>query len=125
MDTQRLRRRLILAAALIPAAHAARLRVQVQRCPLAGFQYHEGMALWAELRVGDALTLVREPDNSHDGRAIAVLWRGHKLGYLPRAVNDAAARALDQGHRLDARIAQLREDSDPWRRIELEVFVLH
>ena len=124
MDTRRLRRLLILVALLIPAAQAARLRIEVLRCPLAGFQYHEGAALWAELKVGDSLELVREPDNPHDGRAIAVLWRGHRLGYLPRAVNDAAARALDLGHRLDARIARLREDADPWRRMELEVFVL-
>ena len=125
MDTQRVRRRLILLAALLPcAAVSAALRVLVQRSPLAGFQYHEGPALWDQLRTGDRLELVREADNPHDGRAIAVYWQGHKLGYLPRAENDAVSSAMDQGHRLDARIGRLREERNPWRRLEVEVFVV-
>jgi hypothetical protein len=125
MDTQRLRRRLILFAALLLAgAAAAELRVRVQRSPLAGFQYHEGPALWDQLRTGDRLELVREENNPHDRRAIAVLWQGHKLGYLPRAENDAVSDAMDRGHRLEARIGRLREERNPWRRLEVEVFVV-
>ncbi len=35
----------------------------VQSSPLAGFQYYQGKALWDEMKVGDALALVREADN--------------------------------------------------------------
>ena len=66
---------------------------------------------------------VREADNEHDGNAIRVEWRGHKLGYVPRAENRAVAAAMDHGDKLVARIAKLTEHANPWRRVEFEVFV--
>jgi len=130
MDQGRLRRQLILALALgftlaaSPGLAGGRLRVMVQRSPLAGFQYHAAPRLWPELRQGEALTLRREPENPHDPRAIAVFRGTDQLGYLPRAENDVVSRALDEGRRLDARISRLREGSDPWQRVELEVFLV-
>jgi len=127
MDPRGLRRLLIAAtllAALSPAFAAPRLRVLVQRAPLAGFTHHEAPAVWTQLRVGAPLTLQREPYNSHDGRAIAVSWQGHKLGYLPRAENDAVSAAMDAGTAVEARIGQLTDDADPRRRVMIEVFIL-
>jgi hypothetical protein len=98
-------------------------RILVQNSPLAGFQFHEGKQLWKELKVGDALTLVREPDNPHDPRAVRVDWNGHVLGYVPRAENEAVARQLDRGNRLEARIVRMNKNRDPWKRIEFEVFL--
>ena len=72
----------------------------------------------------DRLTLVREADNRHDRYAIRVEWRGHKLGYVPRAENRAAAQALDAGEKLEARVTRLRDDPDPWRRIEFSVHLI-
>jgi hypothetical protein len=98
-------------------------RILVQSSPLAGFQFHEGKALWSQMKVGDALTLVREPDNPYDGRAVRVDWQGHKLGYVPRRENEAVARQLDRGNKLEARIVRLTRHRDPWKRVEFEVYV--
>ena len=68
--------------------------IPIQESPIAGFQYHQGEALWAQLAIGQQLTLSREPDNRYDRRAVRVDWRGHKLGYLPRAENVAVAQML-------------------------------
>ena len=95
----------------------------VQNSPLAGFQYHAGEALWSRLQVGDALALIREPDNPHDPRAIRVEWRGVMLGYLPRAENAAVAAAMDRGDRVEGRIAALTPHRNPWRRVRIAVFV--
>jgi hypothetical protein len=105
------------------AAAAARRRVLIQHSPLAGFQYHAGAALWPRLAVGQPLALVREPANRHDERAVRIDWRGHKLGYLPRAQNTAVAQMLDRGEQMRARIAQLRTSPDPWERVTIEVFL--
>lgn len=110
---------LIVATAL----HAQAVKVLVQSSPLAGFQYHEGTELWAWLRVGDPLTLVREPDNPHDARAVRVEWRGRKLGYLPRAENRSVAAEMDRGGRVEGRIARLREHRNPWQRVLIDVYV--
>ena len=115
---------LAAALALACAAQAESVRLLVQSSPLAGSQYHALSSVWSDLRVGDRLTLVREPDNRHDRNAIRVDWNGQTLGYVPRAENRAAARALDSGERLEARIVRLREDPDPWRRVEFEVYLV-
>ena len=100
-----------------------RVRLLVQSSPLAGFRYHAAADVWPELRVGDALQLAREHDNPHDANAIGVLWRGRKLGYVPRRANGALAWGLDRGERLQARISRLAQHPNPARRIEFEVYV--
>ncbi|MHB1439021.1 MAG: HIRAN domain-containing protein, partial [Thiobacillus sp.] len=88
--------------------------ILLQDSPLAGFQYHAGKTLWPQMQVGDALTLVREPDNPHDARAVRVEWQGHKIGYVPRRENADVARFMDGGRTLVARIVRLAEVRDPW-----------
>ena len=91
------------------SAQAQSIKVLVQSSPLAGFQYYAAAVHWDEMKVGDALTLVREPDNSHDANAVRVEWHGEKLGYLPRKENRAVAAEMDGGGKIEARIAKLRQ----------------
>lgn len=113
----------LILASVAPTVSAAEVRILVQSSPLAGFQFHAAGALWDRLREGDALTLVREPENPHDPRAVRVEWKGVMLGYLPRRQNTAVAAAIDRGEPVGARIAKLREHRNPWQRILIEVFV--
>ena len=106
------------------AVIAADVRVLVQSSPLAGFRYYAGEELWSQMREGDRLTLVREPNNPHDAKAVRIEWRGQKLGYLPRAENAAVAGAMDGGEAVDARIAKLRRHRNAWQRVLIEVFVV-
>ena len=123
-------KRALLAAALLAGlsvtadrAAAQQVRILVQSSPLAGFNYHQAPEVWQGMRIGDALKLEREPDNVHDAGAISVQWRGHKLGYVPRAQNAALAWAMDRGESLDARVSRLQPHRNPRKRIEFEVYV--
>jgi hypothetical protein len=107
---------------LLGSASADSIRLLIQSSPLAGSQYYQASEVWLKMQVGDRLELIREPDNRHDRNAIRVEWRGHKLGYVPRAENRSVATSLDQGDRLVARISRLTEHPNPWRRVEFEVF---
>ena len=98
-------------------------RILIQSSPLAGFQFYGGKALWNEMKPGDTLTLVREPDNPYDPNAVRVEWHGEKLGYVPRADNADVARHMDRGTKVEARISRLTEDRNPWKRIRFDVFV--
>ena len=113
-----------MAVLTAPLALAESIGILVQNSPLAGSQYYAAAAVWGDIQVGDRLTLVREADNRHDRYAIRVEWRGHKLGYVPRAENRAAAQALDAGEKLEANVTRLRDDPDPWRRIEFSVHLI-
>jgi hypothetical protein len=119
-------RRTLAALALLAAALAApaqTVKLLVQSSPLAGYRYAEAAQVWPELKVGDPLDLVREPDNPHDRNAVRVDWRGRKLGYVPRAENEALAWAMDRGEKVSARISRLQAHRNPRMRIEFEVFV--
>lgn len=108
----------------IPQARAASSRrIELQRSPVAGFQYHRGESIWTDLRVGEGVNLVREPDNPFDPRAVQVDWQGCKLGYVPRIDNAAICHLLDSGQVVTAEIVALRESDNPWDRIEFAVFL--
>lgn len=107
----------------LPASAGVSERILLQASPLAGFQYYHGKQLWEEMREGDALELVREPDNAHDPRAVRVEWHGIKLGYVPRRENEAIARMLDRGDRLEAQITRLVKSRNPWQRLLFKVYV--
>lgn len=106
------------------SAIAESIKILVQSSPLAGSQYYSANRVWGEIRIGDRLSLAREPDNRHDRNAVRVEWNGQKLGYVPRAENRAVAQALDAGEKLEAHVSRLRDDPDPWRRIEFEIFLV-
>ena len=113
----------LLLIILAPFASAESIRILVQSSPLAGSQYYAVAEVWHLIRPGDRLTLEREPGNRHDRNAVRVDWNGQQIGYVPRAENRAVARALDQGEMLEARVARLRDDPNPWRRVEFEVYL--
>jgi HIRAN domain-containing protein len=106
-----------------PPTSEPSVRLLVQSSALAGFRYAEAAAVWPDLAMGDALELVREPDNPHDANAVRVEWHGRKLGYVPRAENAALAWAMDRGEPVRARVSRLAEHRNPRRRIEFEVYI--
>ena len=114
---------LLLGIVLAPFASAESIRIMVQSSPLAGSQYYAVAEVWHLIRPGDRLTLESEPGNRHDRNAVRVDWNGQRIGYVPRAENRAVARALDAGEMLEARVARLRDDPNPWRRVEIEVYL--
>ena len=119
-----LRVAVILARSLaLQPACAAEARIIVQQSPLAGFQYDDGKVLWDNMRVGDPLTLVREPQNPHDSNAVRVEWKGQPLGYVPRRDNRDVARQMDRGVAAQAHIVNLKDARNPWQRVEFEIFV--
>lgn len=107
----------------LPLAQAEEIRILVQRSPLAGSQYYALSSVWREIRIGDRLALIREPDNRHDANAIRVEWNGRQLGYVPRAENRVLAAAMDRGEAVEARVSALKKHRNPWQRVEFEVYV--
>lgn len=111
----------IAAALATPWTWGADAVIVVQRSPLAGFRHYDGGDVRRDLKPGDRLELVREPENPYDANAVRVEWRGVKLGYVPRRDNAAVARQMDRGAALEARFASLRENRNRSVRLEFEV----
>jgi len=97
--------------------------ILLQESPIAGFQYYKGEVIWPNLGVGKRLSLVRESFNEYDSDAVAVYFRNHKLGFVPQTENRACAQLLDRGEQLEATISRLVNDSGPWDRVRMRIFL--
>jgi hypothetical protein len=115
----------LVAALWVHSASAQQVRseILVHRGPTAGLAHHEAKQVWEQMQAGDAVALVREPDNAHDANAVRVEWNGHMLGYLPRGDNEDIARQLDRGNRLAARIVRLERYRNHRLRLEIDVYM--
>lgn len=105
-------------------AYGQTIRMLVQSSPLAGFTHYDAADSFDQIKAGDELVLIREPDNPYDVNAVRVEWHGRKLGYLPRHENRAIAVELDRGGKIEARVAALRRHPDPRKRLLIDVFAV-
>ena len=64
---------------------------------IAGSSHHKGRSHIPMMRPGDPLTLIREPHNRFDRKAIAVYRGSAQLGYLPREMAAKIAIVMDCG----------------------------
>jgi len=121
----RLRDASLVAALCAGSAMAQQVtsEILVHTALTAGLAHHEAKSVWDEMRVGDAVALLREPDNPHDPNAVRVEWNGRVLGYLPRDDNESVARQIDRGNRLAARVARLDRYRNHRLRLELHIYL--
>ncbi|GEM_PF-1271871 len=92
---------------------------------IVGFSYREDNFVNEEdeliLKPGDRIFLVREPENEHDPRAIAVLWKnGELLGYLRRTIAKHLSIRLDKGEIMTGEITAILS---PRREPDERVFI--
>jgi hypothetical protein len=91
---------------------------------VAGTSYVEGIEdLAPHLHINDKLDFFREPDNSHDAKAIVIKTAGGvKIGYVPKSDNAIFSRLMDAGKLLFARITS-KEMSGNWLKIVIKVYL--
>lgn len=90
-----------------------------------GFQYWDGALVLSELKAGDTLTLVAEPDNPHDPEAVAIYSGSSKLGYVPSEQNGLFSTMIFFGHGdvLEARVLQVDPESKPWEQVRVGIYI--
>lgn len=100
---------------------SARTEMLLNVFSVAGFQYHEGREVLADIRKGQLLDMRPEPENVHDAFAVALFWRGRKLGYIPRSDNRHISRLLQQGGELAARVLDVDGCAPAWNAVRVAV----
>lgn len=89
--------------------------------------------IWEVIRIGQRVTLIPEPDNEHDGDAIAVMYfddtlsKAKKLGYVPRICNTEISTLLKAGwcEIFNAFICDYNPDASLNARIKVKVTIVH
>jgi hypothetical protein len=99
--------------------------LHLQDCRIAGSQHYACNAALPRLHINDPLPLHHQPGNLRDERAIEVFWHEHKLGYLPRLDNAAAASLLDRVHVLHGEDIGADDQDEEWELVRLRVYVRH
>ncbi len=100
-------------------------KIYLLQCFVAGFRHYEGMNLMAQMKEGDLLELVREPENKYDANAISLHWQGKKIGFIPAAINEMLRLLLDtDALSLFAVITHLEKDSKPWENVAVAVYFI-
>lgn len=90
---------------------------------IAGFQYWDGVEALPHLTLGCALSLKAEPDNPFDPQAVAVYYGETKLGFVPRAKNDAVFSLVYFGYEgaLETKVIMMDPTAHPSRQIRVAV----
>ena len=90
-----------------------------------GFQYYAGPEVMNQMKEGDMLELVREPENEYDPSAIAMHWNQKKIGFIPTEDNDILSKLLDIGiPELIAEITFLQPTAAAWENVRIAISVL-
>ena len=89
--------------------------------PVAGYAFHEGPRIIDGLRKGQEVTLVPEPHNGFDPRAIRIEVHGRHIGYVPRSENRPLGRLLAQGAELRARLIRVQPEAEKWEVLRVGV----
>lgn len=102
-----------------PSKHVATFKVS-------GVQHWDAAKVMGELKTGDTLELVAEPDNPHDENAIALYAHGAKLGYVPADQNALLALLMFYGHAsvFEVRLLKVDEDANPWDQLLVGLYVV-
>ena len=90
-----------------------------------GFQHWDGALVLSELKAGDELALMAEPDNPYDSEAIAVYFKNTKLGYVPSDENALFSTMFFYGHAgaFEALVMQVDPEADPWEQVRMGIYV--
>lgn len=84
---------------------------------------HNINLLMKEIKKGDRLELIREPNNMSDAWSVRIETQNkEKLGYLPCDCDEIIARLIDGGKEVYAEIASA-ETIGPWNKIDIEVYL--
>ena len=80
-----------------------------------------------KMKPGQRLTLLREPENPYDKRAILVMDEAFKLGYIPRKQNGILSRLMDAGKYLYATADDILCDPGdqdfPWEALIISIYL--
>lgn len=87
---------------------------------IAGFTYYDGVEAFESLKIGTKLSLLLDPDNKFDPRAVAIYFKDCKLGYIPRNNNRIFYKLLRTHHKnIDVKIQSINGQQSPEEQIQV------
>lgn len=90
----------------------------MEKASVVGMRFQGGsLDLLREIKLGSRITLIREPDNTHDKKAIVVLdEQDRKLGYISRYENTIPSALMDAGKTLYGIVSHIPRPGELFQR---------
>uniref|UniRef100_A0A6M3JZE1 Putative HIRAN domain containing protein n=1 Tax=viral metagenome TaxID=1070528 RepID=A0A6M3JZE1_9ZZZZ len=88
---------------------------------IAGVQHHEGKERIDEIKEGDKVHLILEPDNKYDSNAIRIEWANCMLGYVPKIKNRVLLQYINM-YEISAEIKKADPKANLWTALEVAVY---
>ncbi len=102
----------------------AKYREHLSHFHIAGFSYYDGVFAFNDMKVGSELVLKLEEDNKYDPKAVAVYFKNHKLGFIPRADNDIFYKLLKVGFKgISCHVQRLSPEEHPEEQVQVVAFL--
>lgn len=92
---------------------------------VAGVKHHKFYEIAEDLKEGDSVQLIPEPNNKYDKFAVRIEALKTMLGYVPanvsEIVSNAIANSLFNGESLPATVIEVSLEAQPWSALKLKV----
>lgn len=93
---------------------------------LAGFTYYDGPFCFKKLKIGKKLKLVLEPNNPYDSNAVAIYYKEHKLGFIPKTENKFPSKLLRAGLNCLEAVVQRKDAAEhPENQIQIVLYLVN
>lgn len=97
--------------------------IMLIECHVAGTSHVDVASVEPQLSPGALLPLKREPLNPHDPLAILILSEtGQRIGYVPRAKNEALAHLMDAGKLLFGKV-EAKTWQGGWLKVDTRIYL--
>lgn len=94
-------------------------------CNVAAFTYCHGCEVFDQLKIGRKIRLVREDENEHDPKAVAVFFGDTHIGYVPKMQNEMLAKFIDMGwgDLFEGRIQSVDPTAHPEEQVNIIIYL--
>lgn len=86
---------------------------------LAGLKYQSTVDYLTHIRSTDILLVLRESENTIDPDALAVYYKGIKLGYIPRQMSESLRKEVNKYGSAHLKIIQFFPDRPSWKKFKV------
>jgi len=90
-----------------------------------GVTFENRQEIIAELSENTPLELSPEPSNPYDPNAVAILFEGKKIGYVPRKYASYISKLLQQGEKLYVAVIKIYEKFVSLRIIRIPIVIIY
>jgi len=89
---------------------------------IAGVKFHKLHTIINELKVGNILRLIPEPENPYDPNAVRIEdWHDTMLGYVPKKFSSEISVRFDIDLNFECVITELNPGAKPWEQCKVVI----